>query len=183
MRVLILVFLTLSTLWAVDENNESYVGTSYNLNLAFELSCLNFVGATDVVNEHFGLLGRVSYCDHYTDDAQNYRKSSLILGGGVALYSHSIYRDSFFLTLTAGFDRTFIHEVSNDITGTQMLFSSVVGTGYQWQFQKGYIFSLAMYYVYRRPLSYDTTTDTGLNEQLSSTSHKFTPTFLLGWRF
>ena len=183
MKLLILIFITLTTLLAVDENNESYVGSSYNLNLAFELSCLNFIGSTDVINEHIGLIGRISYCDHYVDDAQNYRNSSLIVGGGVALYSHSIYRDSFFLTFTAGLDRTYVHEVAEDITGIQLLVSSVVGTGYQWQFQKGYIFSLAMYYVYRNPFSYDTTSSATLNDQLSRTSDKFTPTFLIGWRF
>ena len=183
MRLVLFLFLTINTLWAVDDINESYVGSSYNLNLAFELSCLNFVGATDVINEHFGVIGRVSYCDHYTDDAQSYRNSSLIVGGGLALYSHSIYRDSFFLSLTAGLDRTFIHDVVDDVTGSQVLFSSVVGTGYQWQFQKGYIFSLAMYYVYRNPFYYDTTNDASLNNQLSHSSDKFTPTFLLGWRF
>jgi len=183
LRLLLLILLTFSTLLSADDNDESYLGSSYNLNLAFEPSCLTFLGATDVINEHIGWIGRASYCNDYTDDAQNYLNSSLILGSGLAFYSHSIYRDSFLLSLSASLDRTYVKDVVDDITGVRMTVSGLVGLGYQWQFQRGYIFTLAMYYTYRKPFAYETTSDNSLNDELSRSSNKFTPTFLIGWRF
>ena len=183
MKLLILIFLTLSSLWAIDDDNESYLGSSYNLNLAFEPSCLTFLGSTDVINKHIGWIGRASYCNNYTDDAQNYLNSSLILGTGLAFYTHSIYRDSFLLSLSTSLDRTYVKDVSADITGVRMTVAGLVGLGYQWHFQRGYIFTLAMYYTYRRPFAYESTSSDSLNEELSQPSSKFTPTFLIGWRF
>ena len=172
-----------NALWANDENNESYLGSSYTLNLAFEPSCLSSIGATSVMNKHIGVLGAVRYCDHYTDDAQNYLRGEWMLGTGLAFYSHSIYRDSFFISLLGSLDHANIKDVVNDITGTQIAVSGTAGLGYQWHFQRGYVFSLVIYYKYSKPFFYDQTNDENLNDELSKSLGKLTPTFLIGWRF
>jgi len=171
------------TLFGASEDNESYLGSSFNLNVAFEPSCLSFLGTTEIINKHIGLLGRVSYCDTYTDDTQNYLTESLMFGSGLIFYSHSIYRDSFFLSFAGNLDRAYVKDIVDDIEGDRFTASVAAGTGYQWQFQKGYIVTLAIYVIYSKPFAYETTADSSLNSEISSSFVKYTPTFLLGWRF
>ena len=184
MRHLLWILLLLSNLLQAENNSTpEYLGSSYNLNLAFEPSCLHFIGTTDIKNEHIGPLAKIGFCDEYTDNTQSYLKESLYLGLGLALYSHSIYRDSFILSFSANIERAWVMDVTKDITADSYSVMGIAGMGYQWHFQRGYIFSLMAYYSYRRPFMYKDAGDADLAHEISADENKFLPTFLIGWRF
>ena len=182
-KLWILILVTASILLHASDDNVSYKGSSFNINLVFEPSCLSLLGNTDVLNKHVGVVGRLSYCDVYEDDSQNYLVESYIVGTGIVLFSHSIYRDSFFLSAVGSVGYTYVKDVLLDINVQRLTALATVGGGYQWQFQKGYIFTIGMYAAYSKPFAYETSSNKNLNEVVSSEKIKYTPTFLVGWRF
>ncbi len=182
MRAFILVVLLFSSSLLAEED-ENYLGSSYNVLLAFEPSCLHVIGSTDVYGEHVGGLAKLGFCEAYADDSQTYLDESFYVGTGASFYSNSIYRDSFFLALTLNLAHSWVRDVVNDTTASQYAVQGVVGTGYQFHFQRGYILSLVMYFSYKKPFSQTSTSDQELAEHLPEEEIKYLPTFLVGWRF
>ncbi len=184
MRTLLLTIILLTTLLRAEESiEENYLGSNYNLALAFEPSCLHLVGNTDVINEHIASVGKIGFCDTYTDNLQTYLKESIYLGAGAAFYANSVYRDSFFMSLSLNLERAWISDVVQDITGDSYSLYGSIGTGYQWHFQKGYILSLVVYASYRKPFKYKDAGDSDMSQELSQDETNILPTFLVGWRF
>lgn len=134
-------------------------------------------------NEHFGALVKTGACDAYADESQKYLSESFYLGGGISLYSNSIYRDSFMLALSLNIEHSWINDIVQDISGSSYSVTGVAGAGYQWHFRRGYIFSLIVYYSYRKPFSQSNTSDKELAQKLSQEQRALLPTFLVGWRF
>ena len=182
-KLLILIIISTLTLLQANDDNVTYRGATFNINLVFDPSCLSLLGTTDVVNKHVGVVGRLSYCDAYEGDAQNYLTESYSLGAGVALYSHSIYRDSFFLSAVGSLGHDHVKDIVVDITAQRFIAIATAGVGYQWQFQRGYIFTLGVYAGYSKPFAYEKSVDEDLNREVADANIKFTPTFLVGWRF
>ena len=182
-KLFILILLGTSILLQANDDNVSYRGSSFNVNLVFEPSCLSLLGNTDVVNKHVGVVGRLSYCDVYEDDSQNYLVESYIVGTGIILFSHSIYRDSLFFSAVGSVGYTNVKDVLLDIAAQRFTALATVGGGYQWHFQKGYIFTVGMYAAYSKPFAYETGLNENLNKAVSAEKIKYTPTFLVGWRF
>ncbi len=173
----------MSVLLSAEDKVENYRGSSYNLFLAFEPSCLKLVGSTDVINEHFSALAKFGICDTYTDDTQSYLRQSVGTGMGMAFYTNSVYRDSFFLASTVDVEKVWLHDIVQDIVANSFALKGNIGIGYQMHFQRGYILSAGIYYTYVQPVRYTNTSDDALNEELSSSKYAFIPTFLIGWRF
>lgn len=183
MKIIFLIIFIYSTLFSYEVEEEKYLGSNYNLYLAFEPSCLRLLGNTDVINENVGVLGKLSFCDDYINDSQDHLEQLYSIGTGISLYNNSIYRDSFFTTLIFSLNKTFLTDIFTGTTGNSLAISSVASLGYQWHFERGYIISLAAYASYRFTLSYDDKSDIALKDELSKNTTKLTPTLLLGWRF
>ena len=162
---------------------ENYKGSSYNLFLAFEPSCLTFIGNTEVINKHFSAIAKLGTCDTYTDDTQSYLRQSIGGGAGMAVYLNSVYRDSLFLASTLNIERVWIHDVVQDIIADSNTFKIDMGIGYQIHFKRGYIISAGIYYTYIKPINYNETSNSALNKEVSTVQQLFKPTLLIGWRF
>lgn len=182
LRVLFLMVLVFSSFVYADEQSE-YLGSSYTLDLAFEPSCLQFVGATDIVNEHIGALAKLGFCDMYTNGSQDYLRQSYTLGGGISYYQNSIYRDGFFGALTLNFEKAWVDNILSDSSGESISLVGGAGLGYQFHFKRGYKISLVVYYMMLKNINYDDNADTGINEALLEGDNVFHPTLLIGWRF
>ena len=185
MKIFILVLFIYTSLFSleVEVEEEQYLGSSYNLYVAFEPSCLSFIGNTDVINENIGVLVGARFCDQYLNDSQDYLESIYSIGTGMSLYSDSVFRDSFFTVITFNLNRTFMTDIFTGVTGDSLSISSMLGLGYQWHFKRGYILSIAGYISHDSVLKYDAKSDSNLKDVLSEHTIKATPTFLFGWRF
>ena len=183
MKIIFLIIFIYSALFSFEVEEEKYLGSNYNLSLAYEPSCLHLIGNTDVINENIGVIGNVSFCDDYINASQDHLKEFYSIGTGIAYYPNSIYRDSFFTTLIFSIDKTFLTDIFTGTTGNNLAISNILGLGYQWHFKRGYIISVVAYASYSFILSYDDKSDIALNDELSKNRTKVTPTLLLGWRF
>lgn len=183
MRVIFFILFIYSVLFSSELKEDSYLGSNYNLYLAFEPSCLSFIGDTDIINEHTGVIGKFSFCDEYLDDSQDYLEQFYSIGSGISFYSNNIYRDSFFTAFIFSLDKTFLTDIFTGTTGNSLALSSITGVGYRWHYKRGYILSLAAYASYSHTLDYNDKSDSGLRDKLSQNTTRLMPTFLLGWRF
>jgi len=164
------------------DNNETYKGSTFNAAMAFEPSCIHFAANTAINNEHFAVLGTSGYCDKYTDDSQTYLRESIYAGAGIMMFSESLYRDSFYLSLSVSLEKAWMREAVSREIGDSYAGLGVALIGYQWHFKKGYILSLMGYFSYLKPFSYNAA-DEALKAELKEEKSTYTPTFFIGWRF
>ena len=179
MKKLILIFLILLQLHA-DESN--YKGSSFNLALVYEPSCLRFIGTTKLIDKHFALSTGFSHCDNYTDEDQILLKKSYSGGLGLGLYSTSVYRSGFVVNIFTALEKSWTEKVSTFDEGESLSLISTLSTGYQFHFEKGYMISLQVYINYAIPLTYYTS-DPLIKENISKSHTKYHPVLILGWRF
>ena len=184
MRLLFLFLLFFTSLYSFEnETKEEYLGSSYNLQIATEPSCLSLVGTSQIINRHIGFVNKFSFCDSYLNNSQDYLQEVYSIGSGFSIYANDIYRDSLFISLILGIEQIFLTDIFTDSTGDALNIDALAGIGYQWHFKRGYILSLGAYALYTTPIKYDNKSDIGLKNELSTSSTKISPTILMGWRF
>jgi len=183
LRIIFLILIFFNTLFSAEIKEEAYLGSNYNLFLALEPSCLSLIGNTDVLNEHTALVGKLTFCDAYINDSQDYLEEVYNISTGVILYTNNVYRDSFFTSFMLGMSKSFITDIFNEQKGNNLSMSGIISLGYQWHFKRGYTISLAAYASYDKILIYEDKSDARLKSELSKDTTRVGPSLLLGWRF
>lgn len=178
------MFILLLHLYADEEN---YKGSSFNAILSMQLSCLHVEAESELYTKHLAWNTQLGHCDDFVDDAL-YLRESYEANIGLKYFTHSLYRDSFFISAHLGLEYAKLNEVDTYAQANAYSWLSTFGVGYQVHFKRGYILGIGAYISYNAPFSKSVDANgaddiSALYWELSKAETKVFPKFMIAWRF